>query len=285
METIPLHPDFGVDVIGVMLRDVTAGSGYPELRRLFEEHSLLLFRGQHLSDDEQLALGRLFGPLEDREERPEPKIAPVSNEVEDGVTDEDALHTKQLKANQLWHTDSTFLPVPALANILQARVVPSTGGATEFVSTRAGFARLPADARDRLRAMTFHHSYAHSRRKIDAALARSDLIRKWRDQSWNAVWKNPVTGAEALYVASHVFAVGDMDPDESQRFVDGLVAGMTRPEDIYAHDWAPGDVLIWDERATLHRGTSWPYDQPRTLVSICISAGADDGLETMRRAG
>ncbi|MEM7237948.1 MAG: TauD/TfdA family dioxygenase, partial [Pseudomonadota bacterium] len=63
------------------------------------------------------------------------------------------------------------------------------------------------------------------------------------------------------------------------------VAGMTRPEDIYAHDWAPGDVLIWDERATLHRGTSWPYDQPRTLVSICISAGADDGLETMRRAG
>ncbi|MEM7240164.1 MAG: TauD/TfdA family dioxygenase, partial [Pseudomonadota bacterium] len=269
METLPLHPDFGVDVTGVTLRDVTAQSRYPELRQLFEEHSLLLFRDQHLSDDEQLALGRLFGPLEDREERPEPKIAPVSNEVEDGVTDEDALHTKQLKANQLWHTDSTFLPVPALANILQARVVPSTGGATEFVSTRAGFRRLPAEIRDRLREMTFHHSYAHSRRKIDPALARSELIRKWRDQSWSAVWKNPVTGAEALYVASHVFAAEDMDPDDSQRFVDGLVAGMTRPEDIYAHDWAPGDVLIWDERATLHRGTSWPYDQPRTLVSIC----------------
>ncbi|MEM8791591.1 MAG: TauD/TfdA family dioxygenase [Pseudomonadota bacterium] len=285
MQMSPLHPDFGMDVQGVALRDVTADHLYPEIREAFERHSLLLFRDQHLNNEEQLALGRLFGPLEDRFDRPEPKIAAVSNETEDGgVTEEEATHTKNLKANQLWHTDSTFLPVPALANILQARVVPSEGGATQFVSTRAGFARLDPVEQERLREAVFHHRYAHSRGKIDPALATQDLFTKWADQSWRAVWQNPKTGAEAVYAASHVFAVEGMGVEDGQAYVDELIGRMTRAEDIYSHDWSPGDVIIWDERATLHRGTSWPYHEPRTLVSICVSVRPEDGLEEMRAA-
>ena len=104
----------------------------------------------------------------------------------------------------------------------------------------------------------------------------------WPDTQWKAVWVNPVTGEEALYIASHAFAVSDMGEEEGAAFIDELIEAMTPPEAIYAHHWAPGDVLVWDERAVLHRGTPWPYDQPRTLISCCVSAGATDGLDGMR---
>ncbi|MDE0417973.1 MAG: TauD/TfdA family dioxygenase [bacterium] len=287
LKTTPLHPEFGVEVHDVDLRDVTADRMYPAIRALFERHSLLLFAEQHLDDREHLAFGRLFGPIEDRSNTRmdgKPRISyGVSNETEDGgVCDEDDLRLLGLKANMLWHTDSTFLPTPALANVLQARVVPLKGGATEFVSTRAGFRALEPAMQQRLRGMTFRHRYSHSRARIDPDLAKLDLFTMWPDTEWRAVWRNPATGAEAVYVASHAFAASDMDEDEGQTFIDDLIERMTGPSHVYAHHWRPGNVLVWDERATLHRGTSWPYDQARTLVSCCISAGEGDGLSTMR---
>ena len=147
MRTTPLHRDFGVEVHDVSLKEITATQGYDELRRLFEEHSLLLFRDQDLSDEAQLEFGALFGPLEDRHDRPKPEISPVANlDATGAVIASDAdTHVKNLRANFLWHTDSTFLPVPALVNVLQARILPNQGGETELVSTRAGFARLSTD--------------------------------------------------------------------------------------------------------------------------------------------
>ena len=182
----------------------------------------------------------------------------------------------------LWHTDSTFLPTPALANVLQARVVPRKGGDTEFVSTRAGFGALEPAMQQRLRGMTFRHRYSHSRARIDPDLARLALFTMWPDTEWRAVWRNPVTGTEAVYVASHAFAASGMEEDEGQNFIDDLIERLTGPSHVYAHHWRPGDVLVWDERATLHRGTPWPYDQARTLVSCCISAGDADGLPATR---
>ncbi len=287
LKTTALHPEFGVEVHDVDVRDVTADRLYPAIRALFERHSLLLFAEQHLNDEEHLAFGRLFGPIEDRSSTrmdSEPRIpSGVSNETGDGgVCDEDDLCVLGLKANMLWHTDSTFLPTPALANVLQARIVPQTGGATEYVSTRVGFAALEPALQHQLRAMTFRHRYAHSRARIDRNLAKLDLFTMWPDTAWRAVWRNPVNGAEAVYVASHAFAASGMAADEGQTFIDDLIRRMTGPDRIYAHHWRPGDVLVWDERATLHRGTPWPYDQVRTLVSCCISAGDADGLSAAR---
>ncbi len=287
LSTTALHPEFGVEVHDVDLRDVTADRMYPAIRALFEQHSLLLFAEQHLDDQEHLAFGQLFGPIEDRSS-PRMDGKPcisygVSNETDEGgVYDEDDLRLLGLKANMLWHTDSTFLPTPALANVLQARVVPDRGGATEFVSTRAGFVALEPAMQQRLRGMTLRHRYSHSRARVAPDLAKLDLFTMWPDTGWHAVWRNPVNGAEAVYVASHAFAVSDMDEDEGQRFIDALIEHMTGPSHIYAHHWRPGDVLVWDERATMHRGTPWPYDQPRTLVSCCISAGDADGLSATR---
>jgi alpha-ketoglutarate-dependent 2,4-dichlorophenoxyacetate dioxygenase len=106
----------------------------------------------------------------------------------------------------------------------------------------------------------------------------------WQDQAWRAVWRNPVNGEEALYVASHAFGVDGMGEAEGQALIDRMIAWSTQDRYVYTHRWRAGDVLVWDERATLHRGRPWPYDQPRTLASICISVRDVDGLAEMRPA-
>ena len=283
MRLSPLHDDFGAEVHGVDLREVSKEVGYEDIRAAFEKHSLLLFRDQNLDDDEHLTFARLFGPLEDRLPRPEPEITTVSNLSEEGaVIAEQDLRTLNLKANQLWHTDSTFLPVPALANVLQARIVPSSGGETDFVSTRVGWRKLPTALKEKARSAVLWHRYAHSRAQIHDNLARQELFTQWKDQAWRAVWPNPVNGKEALYIASHAFAVEGLPADEGRALIDRLIAAVTKESAIYRHHWSSGDVIVWDERATLHRGRPWPYSEARKLVSICVSAREDDGLELVK---
>ncbi len=288
IQTKPLTPHFGVEVSGMALSDVSAGQNFAELRALFEEHSALLFRAQDISNAEHMALAQLFGPIEDRkadERKPGEKfeVPEVSNVQKDGSTSgEMDLHTLNLKSNFLWHSDSTFLPTPALTNILIGRVVTTEGGATELASTRAAWAAMPEALKAKIRGRGIWHRYSHSRRKISPELAELPMFNKWPDQHWNAVWPNPVNGREALYIASHAFKVDGYDETESQALLDELMAYCTQPEFTYSHQWAVGDVLIWDQRAVLHRGTPWPYEQPRTLSSICASATEDDGIGSIR---
>ncbi len=288
MHLSALHPLFGVEVHGVDLCHVTADGDYPALREAFETHSLLLFRNQQLDDEAHLAFGALWGPIEDRSmgrNGPQPQLDNVSNlRADNSIAPEDDMLTLNLMGNQLWHTDSTFLPVPALANILAARVLSSTGGETELVSTRAAWRELPAGLKERMRNAVLGHRLAHSRSQISSELARQPLITRWADQSWRAVWPNPVNATESLYIASHAFAVDDLGPAESQALIDELIGFATRPGTVYTHRWRPGDVLVWDERATLHRGRPWPYTEERTLASICISARDVDGLDRVRPA-
>ena len=109
------------------------------------------------------------------------------------------------------------------------------------------------------------------------------MITKWSDKCWPALWRNPQSGEEALYIASHAFRVGGMDEAEGSALIEELIGFATQPRYVYSHRWQVGDVLIWDERATLHRGRPWPMDRPRHLSSICVSTTAADGLEEMRR--
>mgnify|MGYP006277324467 FL=1 len=284
----PLNPTFGVEVRGLDLNDVTAEALFPEIRALFEEHSALLFRGQKLSPEKHIDLAGLFGPIEDREadaRQPGERFAipEVSNVEEDGTTaGEMDLRTLNLKSNFLWHTDSTFLPVPALVNILVGRVVTTEGGATELASTRAAWAEMPAALKARIEGRGIWHRYSHSRRKISEELSKLPKFNKWPDQRWKAVWTNPVNGRAALYIASHAFAVDGYSEAEGAALIEELTAFCTRPRYVYSHRWEVGDVLLWDQRAVLHRGTPWPYDQPRTLSSVCASVRERDGLPAMR---
>lgn len=284
----PLTDSFGVEVTGVDLNMVARGDGFSTLRALFEEHSALLFRAQEFDDDAHLALARQFGPIEDRladERKPGEayEVPRVSNVRADGaISGEMDLHTLNLKANMLWHADSTFLPRPALTNILIGRVVTSTGGATELASTRAGWAAMPEALKDRIRGRGVWHRYSHSRAQISPELAKLPMFHKWPDQHWKAVWTNPVNGREALYAASHAYLVDGYSEAESAALLRELIDFCTQPQFTYAHDWHVGDVLIWDQRAVLHRGTPWPYAEPRTLSSLCVTVQDRDGLAQMR---
>ena len=288
IQTNHLNPHFGVEVTGIDMSEVTAENLFPQIRALFEKHSALLFRGQDVSDEKHLELAQLFGPIEDRqadERKPDEKfeVPKVSNVLEDGSTSgEMDLKTRNLKSNFLWHSDSTFLPVPALVNILIGRVVTTTGGATELASTRAAWAVMPEELKARVRGRGFWHRYSHSRRKISPELAELPMFNKWPDTHWNAVWANPVNGREALYIASHAFKVDGYDEAESQALIDELTEFCTQPAFVYSHQWQVGDVLLWDQRAVLHRGTPWPYEQARTLSSICSSVTEADGLDRLR---
>lgn len=287
MRTTELVGNFGLEVRDVDLCEVSEDRFYPEIRQAFETHSLLLFRNQNLEEDSHTRLAELFGPLENRTAMSagrdvEFKVSAVSNETGDGVADPESLHLQNLQANMLWHTDSTFLPIPALVNILTAKVVPQTGGETEIASTRLAWAAMPQDLKAGFENAIIWHRLSNSRRQISDELGALPEMTKWPDRPWRAIWPNPVTGKEALYVASHAFAIEGMGLEEGAALIDQAIEFCTRPEFVYSHKWAVGDVLIWDERATLHRGQPWPYGEARTLNSICCSVVEADGFSSVR---
>jgi alpha-ketoglutarate-dependent 2,4-dichlorophenoxyacetate dioxygenase len=285
MHTTPLHKRFGVEVHDVDLNQITARHDYAKVREMFDHQSLLLFRNQDLSEQRQLLLGEHFGPIEDRSQganEGQPVMSAVSNLNSQGAIiaeSDDAL--LNLKSNFLWHTDSTFLPVPSLANIIAARVLPASGGQTELVSTRAAWSDMPEELRAKARNVILWHRYTHSRSKISKHLAQAEMFTKWPDQAWRSIWRNPATQQDALYIASHAFTVNGLPEDEGQALIDELTDWCTQSHYIYSHCWRRGDVMIWDERATLHRGRPWPFDEERTLSSICVSARECDGLDTI----
>ncbi len=287
--TEPLHPRYGIKLIDLPISEVLDDKNFKALRALFEEHSLLLFPGQEITDEEHLRLGSLFGPREDRtidRSDPDRAVSLVSNKKAGGdLLQEGEQRLLELQSNMLWHTDSTFLPVPALANILIGRVIPQSGTSTEFASTRAAWFDMPDALKARVRDTFFTHDYAHSRRQIDESLAKQTKFTHWGQQVWRSVWVNPVNGKEALYIASHICCAKGMSDSEAQELVNELLKWCTREEYVYAHLWQENDILIWDERAMLHRGVPWNYAEERTLSSICISAQKADGLEEMRCAG
>ena len=197
----PLTPKFGQRVEGFDLMAFDVERDFDTLRALFEDHSALLFPAQSLSAEKHLELARAFGDVEDRyadERKPGEafKIPEVSNVRADGSTSAEMdLHTLNLKSNFLWHSDSTFLPVPALVNILTAEIVTTQGGATELASTRAAWAEMPADLRARIKGRGIWHRYSHSRKQISEELSKLAMFNKWPDQHWKSVWTNPVKQA------------------------------------------------------------------------------------------
>ncbi|NRB03349.1 MAG: TauD/TfdA family dioxygenase [Rhodobacteraceae bacterium] len=285
-----IHERFGVEVHDIQLAGLT-DEGFADIRDAFERHSLLLFRNQTIDDATHIALAKRFGAIENRQDMTlkadaDFKVPTVSNLTKNGtVADESDLQTLNLKANMLWHCDSTFLPIPALTNILIARTVTKEKGHTEFATSRAGWADMPEVMKNKLRGRMARHHYAHSRARISEELSKLPEFNKWPERSWKTVWTNPVTGDEALYLASHAFAIEGMDAEEGSQLIDEALGFVTQPEYVYAHAWREDDVVIWDQRAVLHRATPWNYNEPRKLSSICVSASSEDGLDLMRSIG
>jgi len=287
MDIIPLGPGFAAELRGVALADITTDdAAYAATRAAFEEHSVLVFRDQSVSDEGQLAFSRRFGP---------PEVTKVgsggagthfvilSTIGEDGkVVPADHRLALRNKANQLWHTDSSFKSVPALTSVLSARIIPARGGETEYVSTRLAFARLDASTQKRIASSFAWHDYAHSRGQIAPGLASAEERAALPAQCWRMVWKNPVNGRNAVYLASHAYAVDGMDRVAGKKLIDELMDAATAPGSSYVHQWRTGDVVMWDNRATMHRGRPWSAHEARLMVRTTISASDADGLASMR---
>ena len=176
------------------------------------------------------------------------------------------------RANQSWHHDSSFKPVPAGASVLSAREIPSRGGNTEFASMRAAFAALDRAEQARLRGLIAIHDFAWSRRRVDPALVTD------AEASANPPVRHPVVRDEnpygpALYLGAHARAIDGMDAAESRELIDRLVAIAGQPPFTYAHRWAPGDMVIWDNRAVLHRATPFAATGERRRMVRTTVAG------------
>ncbi len=287
MELVPLGPGFGVEVKGVGLLDVASdGEAYKAVREAFETHSLLVFRDQQIADDIQVAYSRAFGPLELT------KVASLgansfysrlTNVGQQGeIVPPDHRQVLVAKANALWHTDSSFKKTPALASVLSARVLPSEGGETEFTSTRLAWERLPADMQERLKNSVATHSYANSRDQIHPDLANAEERKALPPVRWRLNWRNPSNDRRALYVASHAYGIDGMDDRDARQLLAQLLDEATRQEFVYSHQWRQGDVVMWDNRAMLHRGRPWDYKRERSMVRTTISASDADGLSEVK---
>src|SRR3982074_3506613 len=247
MEIIPLGPGFAAELRGWGLADIAADdAAYKETRAALEEHSVLVFRGQDVTDEAQLAFSRRFGPLEVTKVGSQgtgTNLVILSTIDENGkVVPADHRLALRNKANQLWHTDSTFKRVPALASVLSARVIPARGGETEYVSTRLAWERLDPTLRKRLENSFAWHDYAHSRGKIAPDLARPEERVPLPPQCWRMAWKNPANGRVALYLASHAYAIEGMEQAAAQKLLAELIDAATAPGLIFCGEREGGGL-------------------------------------------
>jgi alpha-ketoglutarate-dependent 2,4-dichlorophenoxyacetate dioxygenase len=290
MSAIEIHrlgPGFAAEIRGAGLADVASREdAYAAVRAAFEENSVLVFRNQSITDEMQIAYSKRFGPLEIAKAASRGEGTPFSiltNIEPDGsLVPPDHKEALRARANQLWHTDSCFKDPPALASVLSARVVARSGGETEFASQRLGWERLPEPMRERLKDAYAWHDYAHSRGKIAPHLASQREKSALPAVRWRIRWRNPANGRDSLYVASHTCGIDGMPQDEALALIESLIGHTTDAAHTYLHRWQPGDVIMWDNRCTLHRGRPWPEDQPRHVVRTTITATDADGLAGMR---
>lgn len=270
-----IHPLIGVEIQGVSLSAPLDEGTFSRILEAFERHSLLLFRDQAISDAQQLEFSRRFGPLE----RTKPgtvgegsELVILTNVATDGaIVPETHRQWLNTRANQLWHSDSSFKPIPALASVLSGREVPSEGGETEFASMRAAWKALPAALQARVDGLVAIHDYAWSRGRIDPELM-TDAEREALPPVRQAmVRRHPVTGEASLYVGSHASGIEGMAPEEGRALLAELMEFATRREFVHAHRWRRNDLLVWDNRCTVHRGRPFPASERRHLVRTTVA--------------
>lgn len=291
-ELEPLHPMFGAAVRGLDLSRPLSGETLSRLRDAFDEHSVLLFPDQHLTTEAQVRFSEAFGPLEQAitrlsESGPGLHVALLSNVGEDGaIISPDHRRQQFHAANRFWHTDSSFKPQPALASLLHAVEVPASGGETEYVSTRVAFDALEPQRRAALEELWAVHDFQRSRDMVAPGLVEEDVQRMLPPVARPLVRVNPRNGKRALYVASHAVGIEGMDDAQSRGLLDELLAWCTRPERVYTHRWTPGDLVMWDNRATMHRGRPWNAAGERRVMTrtTVIDTGYDAEPEVRARA-
>ena len=272
-----LHPLFVAEVTGIDLTVPVPREDFRVIWEAFNEHQILVFRDQSFDDESQIAFSRLFGDLETMIAHPgndwnPGHISVMTNLGKDGKflpSDHPAmLHRER---NEAWHSDSSFKPVAALASLLASRIVPPVGGNTEFASARAAYDALPALRKAELEGMVAVHRMTHPDKEHDEGYRDDDKAR--HVVTHPLIRTNPVNGRKALYVGAHAQEIVGMPSKDGRRILDELTAFCTRPQFVYSHPWRDGDAVMWDNRCTLHRATTFDKTKYKRKLHRTTIAG------------
>jgi alpha-ketoglutarate-dependent 2,4-dichlorophenoxyacetate dioxygenase len=267
-----LHPLFVAEIGGVDTGAPLDDSTFGEIRAALDEYSVLVFHDQSLDDEKQIAFSRRFGPLEMTGKANPATGTPFARQsnldIGTGavIPPEDRRMIYQ-KGNYLWHSDSSFKPVPSLCSLLSARTVPPVGGNTEFATMTAAYDALPDDTKQKLEGLVAEHSLVYSRESVTPVGALTAEMKAELPGAWQAmVRENPVTHRKAIYAGAHASHVIGWPREEGRAFIKWLNDFATQPQFCYSHAWREGDLVIWDNRAVLHRATAYDTQRHKRLM-------------------
>ena len=289
----PITPTFAAEIGDLDLHVPLSDSEFEKLDDAFNTYSVLVFPDQQLSEDDQMAFSARFGPLETTIQsfrkgvklRLGPKFADVSNiGVDNEVLPEDSERRSFNSGNQLWHTDSSFRPVPAKCSLLYASSVPPVGGQTEFADLRAAYDALPAAMQARLEGLVAEHSIRESRAKIGYDQFTADEIESMPAAPQVMVRTHAGSGRRTLYLASHAGRIFGMDDGEAKALLAELIEHATQRQFVHSHRWRAHDLVMWDDRCTMHRGKPFDdlryrRDMRRATVRDVASSCEQEGIE------
>jgi alpha-ketoglutarate-dependent taurine dioxygenase len=261
----PLDASFGAVVTDLSIPDLS-DDAFSALYAAWLDYALLIFPGQHLSREQQIAFARRFGPLEF-------DWAPISNVRGDGTLRADDGEddvVKVLKGNMGWHCDSTYMPVQAKGAVFSAQIVPAEGGETGWADMRAAWDALDATMKARIAPLSAYHSLRYSQAKLghvpSAGSAYSGYGLDVKDPPLRPLVKvHPETGRRALMVGRHAFGIPGLAAEESEALLQQLAESACQPPRVYHHRWTPGDVVVWDNRCLMHRACPWDMRLPRVM--------------------
>jgi alpha-ketoglutarate-dependent 2,4-dichlorophenoxyacetate dioxygenase len=265
----PLHPLFVATITGIDLGRPIIETTQRAIEHAMDTYAVCVLPGQHLEDEELIAFSRLYGPLEvskdigrrsgaaGRKRRiPYREIFDISNLDEDGgIRGEQEARSAILQATQLWHTDLAFREGSAKWSMLHAKAIPPAGGDTEFADTRAAYDALPDAMKRRLEGLIAEHSLWHSTAKRGGYVPTEDERKLYPPARHKLVRRHFGSGRDALYIASYASHVIGMAVEEGQALLRELIEFATQRQFVYRHQWQVGDLVIWDNRCTMHRAT------------------------------
>ena len=279
----PLHPVFAAEIAGVDTTRPLSPDTVAAIETAIARYAVLVFRDQHLTDDQQLAFSQSFGELEftggtgiskPGEQRLHPAFADVSNIGTDNtLLARDNRRRLYSLGNMYWHSDSSFKPVPAKYSILSGRVVADRGGETEFADMRAAYDALDDATKAEIADLVCEHSLIHSREMMgfgELSAAERATMRPVRQ----VLVRTHPDGRKSLYLGSHIGLIIGWPVPEARAFLRDLTEHATQRAFVYAHHWRPFDLVMWDNRTTMHRVRRYDNSKPRDMRRTTVAGSA-----------
>ncbi len=279
----PARPDFAGIVTGIDLRQAISGNLATEIEAAMDQFAVLVFPEQQVNDAQQLAFSRHFGPLETAtgdivqgaERRLAMDVNDISNVDKDGrVLARDDRKRLFALGNMLWHSDSSFKPTPAKFSLLSARVIPDHGGNTEFADMRAAWDALDDATQALVRDLVCDHTQLHSRGTLGFTDFTAEERQRFAPVPQRLVRRHPATARLSLFLSSHAGSIHGWPVPEALMLLRDLTEHATQPRFVYRHGWRQNDLVMWDNRATMHRARRYPAEQVRDLHRTTVADSA-----------